>query len=86
MDEIINKVIEANRNTVLSLFNHRCGLNMAHPATTIHEIEPRSIRPTDWWELDNMISLCAECHQKVHNEGTKKWRSVLRGKRVFVEP
>ena len=83
MDETINRVIQANRNTVLSLFKDRCGLNMAHPAATIHEIEPRSIRPSDWWELDNMIPLCAECHQKVHNTGTKRWRSVLRKKREF---
>jgi len=77
-------IIDANRNTVLVLFKHRCAVNPAHIATVIHEIEPRSMRPTDWWELENMIPLCTSCHGMIHREGTKKWRPKLRSLRESV--
>ena len=66
-----------NRYIVMNWFNHRCALNLAHRANTIHEIIPRSVRPNDWWDLDNMIPLCWRCHGKVHSEGTKKHRKGL---------
>ena len=71
------RIIAANRATVYKLFKHRCAVNPAHIATVIHEIEPRSTRPNDWWELDNMISLCVNCHTTIHREGTKAWRKRL---------
>ena len=85
MNSITRAVIQANRNTVSELFKNRCGLNKAHPAGGIpHEIIPRSLRPSDWWELDNMIPLCAKCHEKVHGSESKKWRAVLTKKREAI--
>ena len=77
-------VIEANRNTVLKLFHYRCALNPALPAEEVHEIEPKSLRPNDWWELDNMIPLSRFWHRKIHDEGTKKYAKILREKRDNV--
>lgn len=77
----LQKVIESNRNAVLELYNYRCILNPAHKAEVIHEIEPRSIRPSDWWELDNMCPLCNNCHELVHASGVKTMRKTLMEKR-----
>ena len=78
-------IIESNRSTVFKLFKHRCAVNPAHEATVIHEIEPRSTRPADWWELDNMIPLCSNCHTLIHSEGTKAWRVRLLECREFIK-
>lgn len=72
--------IEENRKTVLEWFNYRCAMNPALPYDEIHEIIPRSIRPNDWWELDNMIPLSGHWHRKIHQEGTKKYREILQQK------
>ena len=82
---LITTIISANRNTVYKLFKHRCAVNPAHVATVIHEIEPRSTRPSDWWELDNMIPLCLNCHMLIHSEGTKAWRYRLEEYRELIE-
>ena len=29
----------------------------------MHELEPRSQRPADWFEVSNMVVLCSECHE-----------------------
>lgn len=61
-------------------YSGRCILNPAHKAVVIHEIIPRSLRPNDWWEKDNMCPLCHDCHDKIHREGTKKYKQILRDK------
>ena len=80
----MKNIIEKNQHIVLELFKGRCALNPAHTAAVVHEIEMKSLRPKDWWELDNMIPLCNKCHTMVHSEGTKKWRSKLRKARESV--
>jgi len=70
-------ILEANSNTVLELFNGRCGLNRAHSATVIHHIIPRSVYVGNPHEVENLIPLCISCHSKIHREGTKKYRDVL---------
>ncbi len=67
-----------NRYRIMEAFNKRCALNPSHYATTIHEIVPRSLRPDSWWDMDNMIPLCAKCHDKVHNKGSKNYKDELR--------
>lgn len=60
----------------LELFDYRCGLNPAHKAgKTPHHILPRGVGGKD--ELENLIPLCPECHGKIHQEGTRKWREKL---------
>lgn len=68
LDENTKKIIEKNRKETFELFNYRCAI-CYYPAVTIHEIVPRSRRPKDWWDIDNMISVCAKCHEKIHSHG-----------------
>ncbi len=42
-----------------------------HRATMVHHIIPRTERPDLALVLDNLRSLCAECHEREHPE---KWR------------
>lgn len=77
MSKDLQTIIDANRNVVLSLFNGRCILNPAHKAVVIHEIEPKSLRPNDWWEIDNMVPLCAICHDLIHASGAKTYQKQL---------
>lgn len=35
-------------------------------AGCIHEIVPRSRRPSDWWKIDNRVALCNYCHSQIH--------------------
>ena len=41
-------------------------------ATMVHHIIPRSERPDLELDLDNLRSLCAECHEKNHPEKRNK--------------
>lgn len=38
------------------------------PATLVHHIRPRSEAPELALELDNLVSLCARCHDEAHPE------------------
>ena len=69
---------------VLKRFQFICCLCYGE-AVAVHEIEPRSRRPTDWWKWDNRAPLCAECHARVHEQGTRKWEQKLReGRQVLA--
>ena len=43
-----------------------------HRATMVHHIIPRSERPDLELVLDNLISLCDQCHEKRHPERRSK--------------
>ena len=43
-------------------------------ATMVHHIIPRSERPDLELVLDNLRSLCAECHEKNHPEKRSKFK------------
>jgi 5-methylcytosine-specific restriction endonuclease McrA len=83
MSNDLKALVDANRNTVLELFHHRCILNPAkHKAVVVHEIEPKSKRPSNWWEIENMVPLCAECHDLVHASGAKTFEKRLKELRL----
>lgn len=63
------------------IFKGRCAWHIFHRADAIHEIEPRSYRPSDWWELENRIPLCTEIHTRIHEEGWHNWVSRLKEQR-----
>lgn len=42
---------------------NRCG----RPGEEVHHIAPRSQRPDLIYHLDNLETLCRECHDKHHN-------------------
>jgi 5-methylcytosine-specific restriction endonuclease McrA len=67
-----------NRLQIMRLFKWRCALNPSHAANTVHEIVPRSLRPKNWWDTDNMIPLCWNCHDDVHRQGTRNFANKLR--------
>ena len=62
---------------IFALFSGRCALNKAHKAVTLHEIVPKSLAPKTWKDPMNRIPLCAECHRKVHDEGSVKYRIIF---------
>ena len=77
MSKDLKAIVDTNRKIVFELFDGRCLLNPSHKSAVIHEIEPKSIRPTDWWELDNMAPLCVNCHDLIHASGAKTYKKVL---------
>lgn len=68
--------IKINKDKIWEMFHGRC-IRCNHPANSIHEIIPRSKRPNNWWEIENMIPLCLECHLWAHNRGTKFSAPIL---------
>ena len=47
-----------------------------HPATMVHHIVPRSLRPDMELDLDNLVSLCDACHNREHPERGFKVRRL----------
>ena len=62
------------------LYRHKCARCQAR-TDIVHEIVPKSKRPADWWQLDNLILLCQSCHEWSHELGTAKREEELRGYR-----
>jgi 5-methylcytosine-specific restriction endonuclease McrA len=61
----------------------RCHINHA---SAIHEIVPRSQRPTTWMALDNRIPICLKCHDYAHSVGTGNIAEELIARRnLFIQ-
>jgi len=74
LDEDIERIKEYVRNVVYDNRCARCGT----PTRVIHEIVPKSLAPASWWELDNLICLCPQCHDYAHELGTRERADELR--------
>ena len=61
---------------VWDYYGGRCVL-CKKPASHVHEIIPKSLNK-NWRAFENRVTLCAVCHNKVHEEGTQKWAEDLR--------
>lgn len=64
----------------------RSELCAPRPATVVHHIVPRALRPDLALALDNLQSLCDACHNKKHPEkggGTHAEPPVQKGVRVI---
>lgn len=46
--------------------------NLLIPATMVHHIKPLEDYPELALELDNLISLCNDCHEQITNRWAKK--------------
>lgn len=68
---------------ILKRYEFTCVLCLGR-ATAVHEIVPKSKKPTDWWAFDNRVPLCQTCHSRVHEEGTRLWESRLVEARVVL--
>ena len=44
---------------------------------TLHEIIPKSKAPKNWRVPENRCVVCAHCHNRIHKEGAKVWRTKL---------
>lgn len=77
-DGITDLELRLLRAYVRRLYGHRCVRCAKPKARVVHEIEPRSQRPKDWYELSNMIVLCASCHEHIHMHGTANFADELR--------
>lgn len=66
------------RDEIIKIFHGRCLLNPSHAGCVVHEIEPKSQRPRTWQETSNMVLLCSECHNKIHQEGAHNWVTKLK--------
>jgi len=65
------------RKAVFDTYGHRC-IRCFKPTNEVHEITPRSQDP-DWFDLDNMIPLCHNCHLGwAHRIGAQHAAPVLR--------
>lgn len=49
----------------------------SRPATTVHHIRPREEYPELEWRLDNLVSLCEACHNRLHPE-KGRWKAARR--------
>jgi hypothetical protein len=59
---------EAVRQQVLERDNHRCQICGADEVIEVHHIAPLGVGGSDEKDVaENMITLCGECHRKVHN-------------------
>ena len=59
----------------------RCARFGRHvPAVIVHHIVPYEERPDLGLRDDNLISLCAACHNAMHPERPVAWRSPPRGR------
>lgn len=71
-----------NQKFVWDTFRGLCVLCL-RPASSIHEIVPRSSLPTEWDEIDNMVPLCSECHSKIQ-ENPSQYETKLRNQRDYL--
>lgn len=67
---------------VWQLFEGICVLCYAN-ATSIHEIVPRSVLPSNWNTIDNRVPLCSPCHNQVQ-EKPDFYAELLRTKRDIL--
>ena len=68
------KEYEALRKQVLSRDNWRCQNCGAFENLQVHHIQWRSKLGHD--SLENLITLCASCHDALHRKREKPWRAA----------
>ncbi len=61
-------------------------------ATTVHHCYPAGMYPDLVWEISNLVSLCATCHDAMHDRGSdrltemgEQWRKRA-GRRISPPP
>ena len=66
---------------ILKKFQYRCLIDFK-PYSHLHHIVPKSVlHPEDDTE-DNIVLLCADCHEVIHDTGALNWIDYLRELRI----
>ena len=68
-------ISKSNREEIKKLFKGKCGL-CGKAGVHIHHIEYRNEDRSKIDDIENLILLCLECHQKVHSN-KKYWQPRL---------
>lgn len=55
------------KKKLMTDYRGMCGRCLCRPATSVHEIVPKSQTP-DWDRPENQIPLCTACHDTVHTD------------------
>ena len=78
LKKIIRKkdVTLANKLKIKEMFHYQCAL-CKRKGTQIHHIIYRSEDQSKIDDIDNLILLCTECHNTVH-ESKKHWQPILK--------
>lgn len=75
-----SKKWEHKRKAILQRDGHLCQVCKKYgysvEANTVHHIKPVEFFPELAWDDNNLISLCAGCHNKAHPERNKKWHKM----------
>ena len=65
-----------NKLKIKEMFHYQCAL-CKRKGTQIHHIIYRSEDQSKIDDINNLILLCTECHNKVH-ENKKQWQPILK--------
>ena len=57
--------LEFLREWIREFYGGRC-IRCQKETRIVHEIQSRAERPADWWAVENMVTLCQECHDWAH--------------------
>ena len=70
------------RRQALDRDNHLCQICLSHNkytfANTVHHIKPIRANKAESLRLDNLMTVCASCHNKLHQEKAKNRRQKNR--------
>jgi len=70
---------------VFDYYQGRCVSCFVEPSVTIHHIVPRSKKPADYDEFDNLAPLCSGCHDLVHRSVVSSAGWVRQNRKRLVQ-
>ena len=76
---------ETVSDEVIDYYQGRCVSCWVEPSVTIHHIVPRSKRPADYDEFDNLAPLCHSCHDLIHRAVVSSTGWVRQNRKRLVQ-
>ena len=62
------------KDVALKRDNHTCQICGAKDNLTVHHINDASYHPDQRYDLDNLVTLCYNCHMNFHNNFKRSYR------------